>query len=338
MIQKVRLQNYGRIKMLPETECKRVNLILGENGRGKTFLLKSLYSAIRCLEEYGKGDDVRTLSDILSEQLRWCFQAERIGDLVTKGTKEPLQFYMLDDNEEFSYSFTNGAEKKAGTIHNKHSRKQSNSIFLPAKEVLSLFDIIQEFSHRKQFGFDSTYSDLVNALSIAPHRGKNHYAFRDARTELENMLGGKADYDEKQRRWYYKEGSYRYSIGVASEGVKKISILDRLLANGYLTKGSVVFIDELESALHPEAITTFLNIIALIAENMDIQFFISSHSYHVVKKLHLLAKGRRVPTACLSFQKDGSVEWADLAKRIPSNSIIEESVRLYEEELDIDML
>lgn len=338
MIEKISIRNFGKLKELTDIPCGQVNLVLGSNGAGKTFMLKALYSAMRCLEEFGKGDDVRSMADILSEQLRWCFQAEKIGDLVTKGSNEPLQFLLEDNGKTFAYSFTSGAEKKAGNIQNDHPRNECNSIFLPAKEVLSLFDIIQEFSLvRKQFGFDSTYSDLVNALRIAPQRGKNFYAFRDARNALESMLGGKADYDETKRRWFYKEGSTRFSIGVASEGVKKISILDRLLANGYLSRGSVVFIDELESALHPRAITALLDIIATLANEMNIQFFISTHSYHVVKKLHLLAKSGALSARCISFQCDGRAEYGTLADRIPDNPIIEESIRLYEEELDFEL-
>ena len=81
----------------------------------------------------------------------------------------------------------------------------------------------------------------------------------------------------------------KITIGATSEGIKKLSILDRLLSNGYLTKNSIVFIDELEAALHPRAICDFLDMIAAISEVMGIQFFITTHSYFVIKKLYLIA-------------------------------------------------
>ena len=64
----------------------------------------------------------------------------------------------------------------------------------------------------------------------------------------------------------------------------------REVSNGYLDNQSIIFIDEVESALHPTAIYQFLDMIEKIAADMDLQFFISSHSYFVIKKLALIAK------------------------------------------------
>ncbi len=91
-----------------------------------------------------------------------------------------------------------------------------------------------------------------------------------SRALLKDIIGGRVDYDDVANKWYYKKGNQKFSIGVASEGVKKIAILDRLLGNGYLTRSSVIFIDELESALHPTAISDFLDIIDMIAFDMGI--------------------------------------------------------------------
>ncbi|MFK5970006.1 MAG: hypothetical protein QM487_07820 [Candidatus Marithrix sp.] len=47
--------------------------------------------------------------------------------------------------------------------------RQENSIFIPAKEVLSLFSIIKKSRLiDKTFGFDDTYLDLVIALEQEP--------------------------------------------------------------------------------------------------------------------------------------------------------------------------
>ena len=124
---------------------------------------------------------------------------------------------------------------------------------------------------------------------------------------------------------------------MTSEGIKKLAILTRLLSNGYLGEGSVVFIDELESSLHPSAISKFLEIIDGISKAAGIQFFIASHSYFVIKKLCLLAKADGEPMTCISLSKDPEhpVTITDLSEGMPENSIINESIRLYEEEIDL---
>ncbi|MBC8563457.1 AAA family ATPase [Jutongia huaianensis] len=44
----------------------------------------------------------------------------------------------------------------------------------------------------------------------------------------------------------------------------------------------MIFIDEIESALHPKAVCQFLDMIDNIANEMGLQVFITSHSYFVI--------------------------------------------------------
>ena len=159
------------------------------------------------------------------------------------------------------YQFTQSTTTKVINVTAPKAQKEGNSIFIPAKEVLSLFSVILKSREiDKSFGFDDTYYDLVKALRIAPTRGKNFTAFSNARKKLSAVINGKVDYDDNSGKWYYKnQSNQKFSIGATAEGVKKISIMDRLLGNGYVNKESVLFIDELESALHPNAICDFLD-------------------------------------------------------------------------------
>lgn len=70
MIQKIIIKNLGTIDSFSFDQFQNINLIIGENGTGKSFLLKALYSAIKTAEDYKRGDDIRSSADILSERLR----------------------------------------------------------------------------------------------------------------------------------------------------------------------------------------------------------------------------------------------------------------------------
>lgn len=85
--------------------------------------------------------------------------------------------------------------------------------------------------------------------------------------------------------------------------------------------------------MHPSAISAFLDIIALLSQQ-GIQFFIASHSYAVVKKLYLIAQQQQFSIPVLS--KEGE-DWkqSDLLNDMPDNPIIDESIRLYEQEVDL---
>jgi AAA15 family ATPase/GTPase len=335
-IDKLQLKNFGMLEEFRCDQFSNINLIIGENGTGKTFLLKALYSAVKSLEEYKRGDDISPINDILSEKLRWTFQVEKLGDLVSKAADEGLDFQMKMDKLSLNYQFSKSAASKVGTVDPIVSGKEGNSIFIPAKEVLSLFSVILKSREiDKAFGFDDTYYDLAKALRIAPSRGKNYAVFADSRKVVGNVIDGKVDYDENSGKWYYKnKKNQKFSIGATSEGVKKIAIMDRLLANGYLNGNSIIFIDEIESALHPKAVCQFLDMIDNIANEMGLQVFITSHSYFVIKKLFLIALKKEHTVTCISLNKGKEEQICDLHDGMPDNSIIDTSIQLYEQEIE----
>jgi hypothetical protein len=291
-----------------------------------------MYSALRTLEEYKRGDEQASASEIMFKKLYWTFQAEKIGDLVTRNADSSLSCQITCDMHEFSYSFGKDTSKQISSLENHVPPRASNSIFLPAKEVLSLHQIILKSREQdKVFGFDDTYLDLARALRQTTTRGRNYDVFAQSRKDLEGILGGIVEYDDTSGRWQFVKGRHKFPLGVTAEGVKKIAILDTLLGNRYLDTKSTVFIDEPESALHPVAISQLLDIVAMLAES-GIQFFLASHSYFVVKKLFLIAQKTGLSIPVISAGEDG---WQtdDLQNGMPDNPIINESIRLYEEEI-----
>ena len=336
MINSISIKNFGPIKTLNWDHLGQMNLVLGTNGQGKTFLLKSLYSAIRTLEEYRRGDDNRNATEILSDKLYWTFQTDKLGDLVTKGVNDTLSLKIEVEDRLFGYKFGKDTTKQILYLENHVTPRTSNSIFIPAKEVLSLHQIILKSREQdKSFGFDDTYYDLARAIRLTPQRGKKYKVFSDSRKLLENMLGGKVEYVESSSRWQFRSGNQKFTIGTTSEGVKKISILETLLSNRYLDNKSIIFIDEPEAALHPTAIANLLDIVNKLSK-CGIQFFIATHSYFVVKKLYLLAQENEQSIPVISAS-DGVWNTNDLKDGIPDNPIINESIRLYEREAELSL-
>lgn len=336
MLDQVYMQNYGPLQDLSWSGLGPINLVLGGNGTGKTFLLKALYTAIRTLEEYRRGDEQRTIAEILAQKLYWTFQCDKIGDLVTKGVDGSLSFSMDVDQRHFRYKFGRDTTRNIHSLENDVEPRSSNSIFLPAKEVLSLHGIILKSRETdKTFGFDDTYVDLARALRQPSRQGRNYREFADARKNLRTIIDGRVQIDDESGRWSFRKGNQKFAIGVTAEGVKKIAILDTLLSNRHLDTRSIIFIDEPESALHPKAISEFMNIIMILAQS-GIQFFLASHSYFVIKKLFLLSQQHAMSIPVLSAEGQ---EWKsnDLIKGMPNNSIIDESISLYEEEVELSL-
>ncbi len=337
MLTSVELQNFGPLAHVQWPALGKINLIIGANGKGKTFLLKALYAAVKTLETYKRGDDKRSAAEILADKLYWTFQTDKLGELVSRGAHEVLKSKIEWDGRAFDYEFGARTTNQIGKVENHVDPISSNSIFLPAKEVLSLHSIIlKSRDEDRVFGFDDTYLDLARALQQSPRAGKSSTEVAASRQRLEAIIGGKVEFDVAAQRWQYRDGkNQRFQVGVTAEGVKKIAILDTLLGNRYLGQGSVVFIDEPEAALHPAAIGEFMEIVSLLA-NRGIQFFMATHSYFVVKKLGLVAKAAdlSIPVLCA-----GNCNWgtADLRNGTPDNPIMDEAIKLYEAEVEASL-
>ena len=336
MIKDFDLENYGPITKITGSDLGQINLVLGKNSTGKTFLIKALYSAIRSHEQSNKGDSNQSFEDILSDKLYWTFQTGKIGDIVARGEGKKLKMSLkLKEESSLVFGFGRDTNKQISNIENSLRKRESNSVFLPPKEVLSLIDVIYKSAViDKIFGFDSTYVDLITALKIPTQKGRNLDAFVDSRKRLETMFSGKVELDSKSQKWIYKKGNSKFSMMATAEGVKKIAILDTLLGNRYLDKESIVFIDEPESALHPTAIVEFLDIITILAQS-GIQFFLATHSYYVIKKLLIIANKYNMPIPTFIANEDGN--WSQsclLADGLPENEIINESIRLFEQEFE----
>mgnify|MGYP002624019534 CR=1 FL=1 len=223
-------------------------------------------------------------------------------------------------------------QKKKAQITNTTKKRSANSVFIPAKEVLSLFQVVKKSRDiDKLFGFDDTYLDLARALDISPQQDINQ-DFSFPMKNLETLINGKLSFENNS--WVFKQGNNKFSIFSMAEGIKKLSIFYRLLENGYISPESIIFIDEPESALHPQALIQFFDIIEVLRK-IGIQFFIATHSYFVIKKLVLLAKKNKEHIPLLAFEKEHN-RIEDLFDGLPVDiDIIKQSINLYEEETEL---
>lgn len=336
MITSASLTNYGPIHSLKTDNFGNINLIIGPNRSGKTIFLKALYSALRTIELYRRGKNIESDKELLFKKLYWIFQTDKIGNIVRRPEEGSLSFSMTEnDGGVFSYSFSSSAEKQIVKVTNTCQPRDTNSVFLPAKEVLSLLDtIIYNREVLQTFGFDDTYYDLAKALSPTS-KGKNVKTFSKMREKLGEALDGKLVFSKEKNKWLFMQGNTAFDISMTSEGTKKIAILDTLLGNHFLSRKSAVFIDEPEAGLHPSMVVELLDIINLLSK-AGLQFFIATHSYFVIKKLYLLAQSNDTAIPVISFDDNGSNKIVgDLSKGMPDNPIIDESIKLYREEMSL---
>jgi energy-coupling factor transporter ATP-binding protein EcfA2 len=334
MIKTFVLENCGPIKKVHWDVSPHINLIIGPNGTGKSLLLKILYTLLRATEEFKRGNNDDTFRQIIGRKLRGTFQIDRVGDLVSKGENR-LRLECQLNGQKIAFSFSPSAERGVGEVSELVKPRESLSIFLPPKEILSLTDvIIRSRTVDKIRGFDDTYLDLAFALQGQPQRGKTYSNLAKAREKLSDLFQGRLE--RVGTSWQFKEGNAKHPIHITAEGVKRLSLIDWLIGNRSLYPGSVLFIDEPEAMLHPQAIVEFMEILYLLSQQ-QIQIFMASHSYFVLKSLYVIAKRERLNIQVLSLAHGADYTTADLSQEMPINPIINEAIALYERELAVEL-
>ncbi len=343
MFNQINLENLAVFRKLEWQPHKNLNLIIGENDTGKTHLLKTLYVITRSIEEYNKRKgqfNSESWRDRLANKLLWTFQPAdwELNKLISQGeSKLKVEVNFFNQN----IYFTLGKENTT-TISNcselSSEFPEFNALFIPAKEVLTTFDAIAATREQLEIaGFDDSYYDLIKALRLPMTKGQIQPDLHALSFELDKMIEGQILLD--QQSFIFKRAHEQYSMSQTAEGIKKIGILSTLIRNRILKQSTILFIDEPETNLHPSMIITIVDKLFIMA-SMGISIYLTTHSYFVLRRFEFLARkhNKSINLCSLSrAEKNGVIpKFYNLQDGMPSNPIIDVSLKLYEQNVLLD--
>jgi AAA domain, putative AbiEii toxin, Type IV TA system len=182
-------------------------------------------------------------------------------------------------------------------------------------------------------GFDDTYYDLIKQLRIATAPRKVDAELAAILQAPEELLQGRFRKRKDTDEFAFLRGERSYTMQQTADGLKKIGILTRLIANGCLRRGSILLLDEPETNLHPRAIAVFTSTLFRLGQ-AGVQVYLATHSYFVLKQLEILAKQHQTSLPFCSLVRQGEAieaTFADLNDGMPDNPILDESLRLYQQ-------
>lgn len=334
------------------TNLPPINLLIGENDTGKTGLLKLLYGTVKALEVHRlkQQNGGTTIKKELSTKLYNTFMPRNkgLGDLVQKSSENKRLSVDIDIaqgsyQQKVHYAW---GESTSDTItdcsesHGKELPENINTLFVPAKEVLTAFKDIRNIRNNYYgTGFDDTYLDLINALDLPTTPGRLLDELKQVNQNLEKLFDGKIEQTKNiDQPFIFKKGNQKFAMQQTAEGIKKIGILTTLINNRQLGKGTILFMDEPEANLHPKAIRELVKMIVGMSK-AGVQVFLASHSYFVIKQLAISALQESVTVGCWSLERTedrAAVEttFHDMSEGVlPQNRILEESMEMYEEDV-----
>ncbi|MDC9621106.1 AAA family ATPase [Xenorhabdus sp. XENO-7] len=322
MFNTLKLANFGAFKQAEFEFSSGINVFIGENGTGKTHLMKILY----CLQQQGRD------SDSLKKKLANVFRPSggNVSRLVTRKKGSTSASINLEDSsgQTLILEFDN-------TRHNRFIVEgkldlPNEPVFIPAKEVLSFAPGFISLYDKYELAFEEIYYDIIKQAYLPTRKGM---PLRDEQPLLElirKTVGGRVSL--KGEEFQLTSGNSKLEISLVAEGHRKLALIWQLIHNGSLFSNNTLFWDEPEANLNPSLMQNVANILVMLAER-GVQVFVATHNYAFLKELEF-AKHNSELIRYFALEKtkhDGVVSHMfEHYKDASPNKIADEYLRLYD--------
>lgn len=335
MFDRLKIENFTAFEKAEFQFVKGINVYVGENGSGKTHILKLLY-ALQKQQFYAR---IPGRQEVLSTTLTQVFKPDSVSRLVrrTRGNT------VCDIK----------ATWKSKTINVNFSRKQADRdmspywdmdidveyapTFIPAKDILGhsvnfiqAYNTISPESRVPWLDFDVTYQDLLLAATDVP-RGRVPTEQEPLLSILNDKMTGTVTQQENGRYYLNYRGSGQIEFPLVAEGWRKLGLMWILIKNGSFTKGNVLYWDEPEANLNPSMFETLAKILAIIADS-GTQIHVATHSYAFLRELEFAMNGKAAGYRIFAMDRKPqgvAVESCDRFVEIQPNLILKEYERIF---------
>lgn len=234
-----------------------VNVLIGENGTGKSHVLMLIYALSESVRRFVSGEGLDgarrklTLDEVLTEMLQAVFQPDELHRLVRRGVGRRKAHIIATWVEKKKTRRLEVTLTSLGrlAVTGDALPDLERSIFIPTREVLSIFPGFISSYLKRESAFDRTFYDLCVALDAKPLRGPRDDKRKALLEPLEEVLGGRVV--NENGRFYLKLPDGDMEAPLVAEGIRKLGMLAYLIINGSLSENGFLLWDEPEASMNP---------------------------------------------------------------------------------------
>ncbi len=269
-----------------------LNVFIGENGTGKTLLMKLPYAVMRVLAEARPEERLTKtwLQRRIAEKLVGVIRPESLGRLVKRrrGRQRCTVAIQIDDQDDVAFNFAASSRQSVAVAHTPRRCQTKPPIFLPTRELLTIYPGFLAFYDNHYTEFDETWRDTCQLLGSLPVKGPREHTAAQLLGPLEKAMGGRVVHDPANDRFYLQAtGTGKMEMPLVAEGIRKLGMLARLAATGALAGKARLFWDEPETNLNPQLIRRVAQALLDICAQ-GVQVFIATHSLFLLREFEVL--------------------------------------------------
>jgi len=289
MLEKIRLINFTAFDDTELQFSKGINVFIGENGTGKTHVLKSLYAAC----------DITETNKSFAEKINNVFYptAKIIGHLVRRGQENNASVEVfrrvttLQKSISLRVSFSSSTAKPekatiSGSTKQWHE-SQLKSVYIPVKDMMANAAGFRSMVSMRYLHFEEVYNDIIDRAFLPALKDLSDKIRIQLLESLQRSMDGKVIIKGEELFLKNKSGELEFTL--LAEGYRKIGLLWLLIQNGILSPGNVLFWDEPETNLNPKLMRIVVNVLVEL-QRIGVQIFVSTHDYVLLKEFELATK------------------------------------------------
>lgn len=273
-------------------------------------ILKS-YKNILILEENFKRVISLGIEKDLKDNFQKNFQISNLETLVRKDEKiksfdlkiDSIGNMNVKENQNIDFSFTSKGIMEI--------QKLANIVYIDSPAYLKVrkalenrkrgfnlgFKVFDEEKYLKDYPLylDRLYEFLDKKYLDAPD-------FKELSDELQKLMSGKLNITKSGDIEYLDINNNAMPLSLTAMGITNIGLIDLLIRNNIINKGSFLIMDEPEAHLHPEWQVTLIKILYKVAQ-AGANIIIATHSIDMIKAVELLIKQDEDAKKLISLNK-----------------------------------
>lgn len=315
MIKRIQIKNFksfGKVEIEPHP---KVNLLIGPNSSGKSNFLEAISvffdlnrNAISPKDLLQKSSTwARKGSQLLDSSI--AIEVDSLVDAEAKIEIDTIELYLRpadfvivlknDDRELFNITFpSTRVASDLVLISDSHS---SNVLRLLRPSLPAIR------TARISNGFNDFNSDLSNLVNFIDDLRDNHLGIWAAFCQKIEMFTGEfrhvtkvnSDQSGNIEIQFHTENGHRFKASEVSDGVLYFVALLAILHLPNPPK--VILLEEPENGIHPRRLAEIVSLIRRLADEKDVQFFITTHSPIILDQF------QDAPECVLVFDKKAGI-------------------------------
>lgn len=341
MLKSLRLVNFT---VFPEATFdfgRQLNVIVGENGLGKTHVMKAAYCVLAVSAVGAKeagGDPTKAyLQTALANKLRGVFKPDAIGRLARRQAGRnrcEVECDFDESNFDLAFSFNTASKSEVAIVKAPSAWIDEVPIYLPTRELLTIFPGFVSLYETTHLAFPETWRDTAMLLGAPLARGAREKKIKQLLEPLEKAMGGSVELDESGRFCLNTETG-RIEMHLVAEGLRKLAMIGRLIANGSLLDKGYLFWDEPDANLNPKLVKLVASTILNISQS-GVQVFIATHSPFLLREMHILQSTKALDNRFFGLHAKEGGAGVTPGKTMDDISALHEALAQSERYLDVE--